>query len=142
MKNRIINTALVLTAIVFLALLAVRVRAGATADSVAVLKTAGMTCGSCADRITTALRGIKGVAATEVDTEGGWVIVGYDTRAVRPEALAENVKKAGFASAVQEVVTPEEYRRVTGRDVGASGPGRQGCCGNRNGGCGAGTTTR
>jgi periplasmic mercuric ion binding protein len=129
-----------LTAIIFLALLAVRVRAGATADSVAVLKVAGMTCGSCADRITTALRDTKGVATTEVDVEGGWVIAGYDTRAVKPEVLAENVKKAGFASTVQEIVTPEQYRQITGRDVGASAAARQGCCGNK--GCGAGTKTK
>ncbi|KAB0665101.1 heavy-metal-associated domain-containing protein [Oryzomonas japonica] len=140
MKNRIINTVLVVTAIVFLALLAVHVRAGATADSVAVLKTAGMTCGSCADRITKTLRSTKGVATTEVDLEGGWVIVGYDTKAIKPEVLAENVKKAGFASTVQEVVTPEQYRRITGKDVGASGAGRQGCCGSK--GCGTGTTTK
>lgn len=140
MKNKIINTALVVTAIMFLALLAVHVRAGATADSVVVLKTTGMTCGSCADRITKTLRGTKGVATTEVDLEGGWVIVGYDTKAIKPEVLAENVKKAGFASTVQEVVSPEQYRRITGRDVGSSAAARQGCCGNK--GCGTGTNTK
>jgi len=138
MKNSIINTALVLLAALLLAGLAVRVRAGATADSVAVLKTAGMTCGSCADRISTTLQGVKGVASTRVDLDGGQVIVGYDTRMVKPEALAENIKKAGFDSTVQAVVTPERYRQITGRDAGASAATPPGCCG----GCGAGTKTK
>lgn len=134
MKNIIINTTLVLLTVLFLTVLAVRVRAGATADSVAVLKTAGMTCGSCADRISKALQGIKGVAATEVDLDGGKVIVGYDAKAVRPETLMENVKKTGFDSTVQAVVTPEQYRRLTGRDVGTGAATAPRCCG----GCGTG----
>lgn len=138
MKSKIMNTALILTAILFLAVLAVRVRAGTTADSVAVLKTSGMTCGSCADRIGKALRGVKGVASTQVDLDGGRVIVGYDTKTVKPETLAENVKKAGFDSTVQQVVTPEQYRQITGRDVGASDVGRPRCCG----GCGAGDKSK
>jgi len=137
MKNKIINMTLILTAVLFLAVLAVRVRAGATADSVTILKTSGMTCGSCADRIGKALQGIKGVASTEVDLDGGRVIVGYDTKTVKPEVLAENVKKAGFDSTVQAVMTPEQYRQNTGRDMGAGAITPSGCCGR----CGAGTKT-
>jgi copper chaperone CopZ len=115
MRKNFINIALIVIAAAFLTLLALRVRAGAAVDSVAVLKTTGMTCGSCADRISKALQGIKGVAATEVDLDHGRVIIGYDTRAVKPETLMENIKKAGFDSTVQEVVTPERYRQITGR---------------------------
>ncbi|GFE62533.1 heavy-metal-associated domain-containing protein [Geobacter sp. AOG2] len=128
MKNSIINTTLILTAILFLAALAVRVRTGATADSVAVLKTAGMTCGSCADKICEVLQGVRGVASTQVDLDGGRVIVGYDTKAVKPEILAENVKKAGFDSTVQQVVTPDRYRQMTGKDFGTAGAARSGGC--------------
>jgi len=138
MKNRIINTTLILTAILFLAVLAVRVRAGVTADSVAVLKASGMTCGSCADRISRALQGIKGVASTRVDLDGGRVIVGYDTKTVKPETLAENITKAGYDSTVQQVVTPEQYRRRPGGDAGTGGGGGPRCCG----GCGAGDKSR
>jgi copper chaperone CopZ len=138
MRNTIINISLTVIATAFLTLLALRVRAGAAVDSVAILKTTGITCRSCSDRISKALQGIKGVAATEVDLDHGRVIVGYDTREVKPETLTENVKKAGFDSTVQEVVTPERYRQITGRDVGTSGAARPGCCGV----CGTGTQTR
>jgi copper chaperone CopZ len=136
MRNNIINISLIVIASAFLTLLALRVRAGAAVDSVAVLKTTGMTCRSSADSISKALQCIKGVAATEVDLDHGRVIIGYDTRAVKPETLTENVKKAGFDSTVQEVVTPERYRQITGRDVGKSGAARPGCC------SGCGTVTQ
>ncbi|MDR3579910.1 MAG: heavy metal-associated domain-containing protein [Oryzomonas sp.] len=128
MRKNFINISLIVIAAAFLTLLALRGRAGAAIDSVAVLNTAGMAGRSCADRINKTLQGIKGVATTEVDLDHGRVIVGYDTRTVKPEILTENVKKAGFDSTVQEVVTPERYRQVTGRDVGTSDAARPGCC--------------
>lgn len=133
MNNRIVNIALVLVAATLLTLLALRVRVGATADSVAVLKTAGMTCGSCSGKITKALETMNGVAATEVDLEGGWVIVGYDTKTVKPEALAEKVNKAGFGSSVNMVLSPEQFKKMTGRDIGRKAGSGPGCCG----GCGS-----
>ena len=129
MKGRIINSALILAAAIFLTVLAIHARVGATADSVAILKTSGMTCGSCANKISTALETLKGVANTEVDVEGGWVIVGYDKKTVKPEALAEKVRMAGFDSRVQEVLTPERFRQVTGRDIGKNASPSGGCGG-------------
>jgi copper chaperone CopZ len=128
MASRIINSVLILAVAALLAVLAIHVWAGAAADGVAVLKTAGMTCGSCAESVATALQRIKGVTSTEVDVAGGWVMVAYDTKAVKPEALAACVTTNGFTSQVQEVMTPERFRQVTGRDVGrnAASPG---CCG-------------
>jgi copper chaperone CopZ len=140
MRKNFINISLIVIAVAFLALLALRVRAVAAIDSVAVLNTAGMTCKSCADRVNKSLQGIKGVAATEVDLEHGRVIVGYDTRAVKPEILTENVKKAGFDSTLQEVVTPERYRQITGRDVGTGGTTRPGCCSGCRTGTGSGNS--
>ena len=134
MKNRIINVLILVAAATLLSVLAFYVRIGATADSVAVLKTAGMTCGSCSSKITKALEATQGVAVTEVDVEGGWVIVGYDTKTVKPEALAEKVRTAGFDSRVQEVLTPEQFRQVTGRNIGKNASpsgGCGGCCANK-----------
>lgn len=133
MKKYIVNAVLVLLAALLLSVLAFRVRSGATADSIAVLKTTGMTCGSCSSKISKALESLKGVAVTEVDLAGGWVIVGYDTKAVKPEALAEKVSAAGFGSNVHEVLTPEQFRQIAGRDIGQKGAssGGCGCCGPR-----------
>jgi mercuric ion binding protein len=132
--KKISTSFLVIAAITILVVFAFRVRLAVTADSVAVLKTTGMTCGSCSSKITRALESAKGVAVTEVDVNGGWVIVGYDMEAVKPEALAARVTSAGFASMVSEVLTPEQFRQITGRNVGQNAAATSGGCG---GGCGA-----
>lgn len=140
MKNRIINVVILVSAVTFLSILAFYVKIGATADSVAVLRTTGMTCGSCASKISQALESLKGVAVTEVDVNGGWVFVGYDTTGIKPEALAEKVKETGYYSQVVEVVTPERFKQITGRDIGQKAAPSGGCggCGSGNGGgCGA-----
>jgi copper chaperone CopZ len=113
------------------------VKAGTTADSVAVLRTTGMTCGSCSSKITKSLESLKGVAVTEVDVEGGWVVVGYDTKTVKPEALAAQVASIGFGSNVHMVLTPEQFKQATGRDIGAKAIPSSGCCGGKGGGCGS-----
>jgi periplasmic mercuric ion binding protein len=138
MKNRIINVVVIVSVVTLLSVLAIHVRIGATADSIAVLRTTGMTCGSCSNKITKALEGMKGVAVTEVDVEGGWVVVGYDTKIVKPEALAEKVNGAGFVSNVHQVLTPEQFKKITGRDIGKNASPSGGCgdCGTK-GGCGA-----
>ncbi|HEY4745637.1 MAG TPA: heavy metal-associated domain-containing protein [Desulfuromonadaceae bacterium] len=128
MNAKIINGTLILAAAVLLTVFAVHVRAGVTADAVAILKTAGMTCGSCAGNVSKTLQRVKGVAATEVDVAAGQVVVAYDTKAVKPETLAENVTRSGFDSRVQEVMTPERFRQVTGRDMGRTAAS-SGCCG-------------
>ena len=132
------TTFLVITVVALLAVLAFYVRIGATADSIAVLRTSGMTCGSCSTRITNALQSLKGVAVAEVDVEGGWVIVGYDTKAVKPENLAEKINGTGFASNVHQVLTPEQFKQITGRDIGKNASRSGGCggCGGKGGGCG------
>ena len=139
-KKRVSTALLVLTSVAMLVVLAFRVSIGATADSVAVLRTIGMTCGSCASKITDALKTVPGVAATEVDVENGWVIVGYDTNVVQPAKLAEKVKETGYYSMVTEVTTPERFKQVTGRTIGQKGTMSGGCggCGSgKGGGCGS-----
>ena len=134
--KKISTSLLAITAVSFLVVLAFHVRVGVTADSIAVLKTTGMTCGSCSSKISKSLETLKGVAVTEVDVEGGWVIVGYDTKSVNPELLAEKVHGAGFGSTVQEVLTPEQFKQITGRDIGGKAASASGCCGGKGGGCG------
>jgi len=127
MKNRIFNTCLILTVVVILSVFAFYVRIGATADTVVVLRTSGMTCGSCIQKVTKALQSEKGVAATEVDLEGGWVIAGYDSKQVAPEKLAKSVAATGFGSTIQMVLTPEQFKKMAGRDVGQKATGGSGC---------------
>lgn len=134
-KN-ISTSLLIITVITLLVVLAFRIKVGATADSIAVLKTTGMTCGSCSSKITKALESLKGVAVTEVDLEGGWVVVGYETGSIKPEALAEKVKSAGFGSNLHVVLTPEQFKQITGRSIGQNAAPSGGCCGSKNGGCG------
>lgn len=131
MKNKIVNSIIIFVAVIFLAVLAFHVRIGATADSVAVLKTTGMTCGSCSSKISKALESLKGVAVTEVDVEGGWVIVGYDTKEVKPDILADKVKGTGFGSNVHVVLTPAQFKQITGREIGEKSVPSGGC----GGGC-------
>jgi copper chaperone CopZ len=133
MRNKAFNTCLVLAVLVILGVCAFYVRVGATADAVVVLKTSGMTCGSCIAKVTKALQNERGVAATEVDLEGGWVIAGYDSKIVAPERLAQRVVATGFASSVQTVLTPAEFKKLAGRDLGKQSTG-SGCCGAQ--GCG------
>ena len=91
--KRISTSLLVVAALTVLVVLAFRIKNGASADSIVVLRTTGMTCGSCSSKISTSLETLKGVAATEVDVEGGWVVVGYDPKIVKPDALAAQVGK-------------------------------------------------
>ena len=128
MKNKAINIVLILLVATVLTVLALYVRTGATANSVAILKTAGMTCSSCSSKITTALQKEKGIAAIEVDVAGGWVVVGYDSHAAQPEALAKKVNATGFKSTIQTVVTPEQFKQITGRAIGQNAA-KSGCCG-------------
>ncbi len=137
MKNRIVNVVILVSAVILLSVLAFYVKIGATADSVAVLRTTGMTCSSCSSKITKALETLKGVAVIEVDVEGGWVVVGYDTKTVKPDALAAEVNNSGFGSNVHMVLTPEQFKQITGREIGKNASTSGGCggCGSK-GGCG------
>jgi copper chaperone CopZ len=127
--KKVCTALLIITVFTLLAVLAFHVRIGATADSIAVLRTTGMTCGSCSSKITKSLEGERGVAVTEVDVEGGWVIVSYDTKMIRPEKLAHKVSETGFGSNVYAVLTPEEFRRITGRAIGKNDSHSTGCSG-------------
>lgn len=137
MKTRAVIISIILGAVVLLSVLALYVRVGATADSVAILKTRGMTCSSCSGKISNALEKLKGVAVTEVDVEGGWVVVGYETKTIKPEILAETVNGTGFASTVNQILTPAQFEQITGRVIGKNAASSSGCCSGKGGGCGS-----
>jgi len=134
--RKICTTLLVVAAVSIVAVLALYVRVGATADNVAVFRAGGMTCESCAGTIRTALERERGVAATEVDVAGGWVVVGFDSKMTRPDILADKVSATGFTAALHSLLSPEQFRQRTGRDIG-NDRGASGCCGSKGGGCNA-----
>lgn len=61
-----------------------------------VIPVAGMHCGMCAQRVTAALAGVKGVKWVETSVEAQQAVVVYDRKQARPEALASAVKGAGY----------------------------------------------
>lgn len=101
-------------------------------DSVVVLKSLGVTCGSCAGKIEKALNGKPGVGTVAVDVDSGQVIVSYDAKVARPESLAETVTAAGFGSSILQNFSMEQYQALTGRSVSAVAQAKTGGCG---GGC-------
>ena len=126
-KGKWLNITLVIVALAMLTVFALSVRLHAAADSVALLQTRGMTCGSCATAITRLLEKEKGVDGVTVDLGQGVVAVGYEAKKVQPERLARCVVDAGYGCSVARVVTVEEYRRVVG--AVPAGQGRScGCC--------------
>ena len=102
---------------------------GVAAYSVVVLKSQGVTCGSCAGKIDKALKEKPGVASVEVDVNNGGVAVAYDAKVIKPEILAETVTALGYESSIAQNFSAEEYRAVTGRDVAAQSPAKSGGCG-------------
>jgi len=61
-----------------------------------VIKVDGMTCGSCASKISTALEAAKGVNAASVCHKSGKATVTYDQTATTPEQLVEAIQTAGY----------------------------------------------
>lgn len=110
---------------------------GVVADSVVVMKSQGVTCGSCAGKIERALKEKPGVASVEVDVDAGRVIAAYDSKVAKPETLAETVTGLGYGSSILQVLSTEQFRAMAGRNVAVqtarSGGCGSGCCNkNRN----------
>lgn len=133
MSTKIFTAVVGIAVIGLLVALGFCVRIKPAVDSVAVLRTTGMTCSSCSSKIEDVLRQVKGVAVAEVDVPGGWVVVGYEKKAVQPELVARTLSGAGFASTVHQLLTPEQFKKITGRDLGKKAIST-GCCG-KDGGC-------
>ena len=118
MKNHIIDTILVLAVIIVLVALAFRVRTTAPMNMIVIMKTSGMTCAHCSDSIVQAMQRVPGIATTEVDVPHGLVAIGFSTEVITPDALVRRVTANGFSSSLLSVVTPQQYKQVTGRDFG------------------------
>jgi periplasmic mercuric ion binding protein len=131
--NTMCTALLVTTLVTLLVLLAFRVRIGGTADSIAVLQATGINCDRCSSTITLVLERERGVAVTAVDVAKGWVIVGYDPKTIKPDTLASKVTAAGFSSKVYAVLTPEQFKQVTGKEIGKMVATAKGCgsCGSK-----------
>ncbi|ACM20903.1 heavy metal transport/detoxification domain protein [Geotalea daltonii FRC-32] len=134
MRKRIINIALVLAVVALMVFLAFHVKIKRPVQEVAVLKTIGMTCGSCAGKIEKALMRLPGTAGVEVDVEGGWVLVGYQSTSAKPDTFAAAVNNEGFRSWLMEKMPIAEFKKVAGRDFGSKAV-KSSYCG--NGGCGS-----
>lgn len=126
-KIKVLNILLIGIIAVVLVAFAFTVRVRASADSYAVLKTTGMTCGSCSDKISRVLEKEKGVASVKVDVDQGVVVVGFDSKSQRPEIFAERVTGIGYGSRVLGVMTPEQYQKIAGGAAAAQPPGCA-CC--------------
>jgi copper chaperone CopZ len=72
---------------------AVTVKPGYT---LATLSVDGMVCVNCVNKVTSTLKGMKGVDAVSVDLEAGKASVSYDKKAVEPAKLVEIVSKLGY----------------------------------------------
>lgn len=63
----------------------------------AAFKVDGMTCGSCSEKVTAALRGIEGVHAAAVDYQTGTAHVAYDPAKTDSEKLLAAINGTGFS---------------------------------------------
>ena len=79
---------------------ATQTASAATADGAkATLDVSGMTCGSCASQVQTALLGVDGVKAATVDPKTGKAEVTYDAAKTTPEKLAAAINAGGHYTA-------------------------------------------
>ena len=78
-------------------------------------KVIGMTCGSCTNNVTRALKEIPGVGDVKISLSAGDATVQYDERLTSPGQLKSAVKGAGYGV---DVITETQGR-----------PAKGGCCG-------------
>ena len=103
--------------------------AGVKADRVTIIKSEGITCGSCAAKIEKALREKPGVASVEVDIESGGIAVAYDAGVAKPEMLAGAVTALGYESSVYRDFSADEFKALTGKNVASPPSAKSGGCG-------------
>jgi copper chaperone CopZ len=100
----------------------------AKANSLVLLRTDGMTCGSCVQKITLALNSHPGVADVTVDVPAGLVEIQFDSSKTTPNALAANVRTVGFPATVAHV----QPLGNANRPAPVAGGCNSGGCGNCN----------
>lgn len=63
------------------------------------LAVAGMHCGACVRRVTTALEAVPGVHVESVEV--GSARVGYDPAEATPEGIVASINRIGFQASIQ-----------------------------------------
>lgn len=127
-KNRLLTGLVVSVVLVMLLYISLHVTTATAANAVAILKTDGMTCLSCSEKISSTLKRVKGVAACEVNIEDGRLTVGFDDQLTSADQLAAQVSSIGFKSCVEKQLTAEQYRQLTGRELKGTAAGGCSCC--------------
>lgn len=130
-KGSAINIALVLAILLLLGVFGLFVRVRPVADQVAVVKTEGIDCAEAIADLEKVLQLKKGVAAIEVNTNDGWVIVGYDSNRLRAESIATTIAELGYPVSTAETLSMDRFQEMTGREPGGISPpvGCGGLCG-------------
>lgn len=129
MKIGLIEKILIaLSVLVVLGSFAFALNARPQADSVAVLKTLGMTCRSCAGTIEKNLLAKPGVMEVTVLVDSGQVTATYDSGIIRPEEIVATVTEAGYKSAVVKNLPLENYHAKSGPKPSGQGGCGSGCC--------------
>ena len=67
-----------------------------TTGTKASFMVAGLTCGSCSEKVTAALDKIEGVLAAAVDYQTGEAKVAFDAEKTSPKKLMAAIKASGF----------------------------------------------
>lgn len=70
------------------------------------LDVTGMHCGSCADKVKTALMGVDGVRGATVDHASGKVVVSFDDKKTNLDALVKAVNNTGFQAKIGQAPAP------------------------------------
>ena len=70
------------------------------------LPVTGMTCASCVNRVTKALKKVPGVADASVNLATEQATVRYDTAQARPELLRQAVENAGYGVVTDQIEFP------------------------------------
>jgi len=68
----------------------------------AAFQLTGMTCGSCSQKVTTALKEIDGVLAAAVDYQTGNAVVSFDGSKTNTVAMIAAITEAGFAAETKQ----------------------------------------
>jgi copper chaperone CopZ len=80
------------------------------------LKITGMTCGGCANHVSTALKKVEGVLEQEVKYPGDTAVVKYDASKTSEEKIIAAIVKAGYKAEVQkdEEQKPDDAKKKNG----------------------------
>ena len=108
-KNKLILAAGALAALVVTGALILPTGSGAE-FALAEFSVQNMTCGSCSQKISGALAGMKGVGNIDVDVDAGRVRVEFDPSRLDPARVTDAINGAGFPSALDHVLSAADYK--------------------------------